>query len=79
MTEEASTSELEKLYLARDAKFNEIVSCLSRKLYSNISSLSEAERHHLVEEAEELTDNWAAAENNHRTTEVSTTLQVLLS
>ncbi|MGB8628559.1 MAG: hypothetical protein WCD69_04105, partial [Xanthobacteraceae bacterium] len=70
-------SRLAKLYLKRDAKFDEIVSCLSHQLYP--SSISEADREHLIEEAEELTDNWAAADDNHRKWELSTTLQVLLS
>jgi hypothetical protein len=33
----------------------------------------------LIEEAEMLTDNWAAAENDHRSLELSTALQILLS
>jgi hypothetical protein len=57
MREDILTSKLEKLYLVRDAKFDEIVSCLSRELYSDTSSLSDAERNHLVEAAEILTDN----------------------
>jgi hypothetical protein len=70
-------SRLAKLYFERDAKFDEIASCLSRELYP--SSISEADREHLIEEAEELTDNWAAADDNHRKWELSTALQVLLS
>ena len=68
---------LAKLYLERDAKFDEIVSCLRRELYP--CSISEADRAHLIEEAEELTDNWAAADDNHRKWELSTALQVFLS
>ena len=68
---------LEKLRLARDAKFDEIVSRLSRELYP--SPPSEADRERLIEEAEELTDNWAAADYNHRPLELSTALQVLLN
>jgi hypothetical protein len=68
---------LAKLYLKRDAKFDEIVSCLSRELYP--PSISEVDREQLIEEAEELTDNWAAADGIHHKWELSTTLQVLLS
>jgi hypothetical protein len=68
---------LEKLRLARDAKFDEIVSRLSRELYP--SPPSEADRERLIEEAEELTDNWTAAETNHRLLELSTDLQKLLN
>src|SRR6516225_1297681 len=70
---------LEKLRQQRDAKFDQIVSCLSRELYSDASAISEADREHLIEEAEELTDKWADAEANSRPLELSTTLQVLLS
>ena len=69
---------LEQLRLERDAKFNEIVSCLSRELYSE-SPVSEEDRNSLIEEAEILTDNWAAAENNHHPLDLSTALQTLLS
>jgi hypothetical protein len=77
MSDNAPKTELEELYLQRDAKFNEIVSCLSRELYP--SSALEVHREHLIEEAEELTDNWAAAESNHRELKLSTALQVLLN
>jgi type II secretory pathway predicted ATPase ExeA len=68
---------LGKLRQQRDTKFDEIVSCLSRELYA--SSDTEAHHNHLVEEAEELTDNWAAADSNHRSLELSTALQILLN
>ena len=78
MSNETPKTRLEKLRIGRDAKFDEIVSCLSRELYSGIPA-SEADRNLLIEEAEILTDNWAAAENNHRPLELSTALQILLS
>ncbi|WP_027577975.1 hypothetical protein [Bradyrhizobium sp. Ai1a-2] len=78
MSDETPKTRLEKLRLEQDAKFDAIVSCLSRELYSG-SPASEADREHLIEEAELLTDNWAAAENNHRPLELSTALQILLS
>ena len=78
MNDKTPKTRLEKLRIERDAKFDEIVSCLSRDLYSGIPA-SEADRNLLIEEAEILTDNWAAAENNHRPLELSTALQILLS
>lgn len=78
MSDETPRIRLEKLRLKRDAKFDEIVSCLSRELYSGPPA-SEADRNYLIEEAEVLTDIWAAAENNHRPLELSTALQILLS
>ena len=66
---------LAKLRLEREAKFD---SRLSGELYSG-SPACEVDRNHLIEEAEILTDIWAAAENNHRPLEVSTALQILLS
>jgi hypothetical protein len=77
MGDHTPKTKLEKLRLARDAKFDEIVSCLSRELYP--SPPSEADRGRLIEEAEELTDNRAAADYNHRPLELSTALQVLLN
>ena len=77
MGDHTPKTKLGKLRLARDAKFDEIVSCLSRELYP--SPPSEADRGRLIEEAEELTDNWAAAETNHRLLELSTDLQKLLN
>jgi hypothetical protein len=78
MSDDTPRTKLERLYLERDAKFDEIVLCLSRELYSG-SSASDENRNDLIEEAEVLTDNWAAAENNHRPLESSTALQILLS
>ena len=78
MSDAHRRTRLEQLRLERDAKFGEIVSCLSRQLYSG-SPASEEDRNNLIEEAEILTDNWAAAENNHRPLELSTALQILLS
>jgi hypothetical protein len=77
MRDNTPKTRLARLYLKRDAKFDEILSCLSSELYP--SSVSEADREHLIEEAEVLTDNWAAEEDNNRKWELSTTLQVLLS
>ena len=79
MTNNSPKTKLEKLYLERDAKFDEIVLCLRRELYSRTGSISEPDRVRLIEEAEELTDNWASAEYNHRSQEPSTTVQYLLS
>jgi hypothetical protein len=78
MSDDTPRTSLERLYLERDAKFDEIVSCLSRELYSG-SRASDEDRNHLIEEAEVLTDNWAAADNNHRPLELSTALQIPLS
>jgi hypothetical protein len=77
MTDNDPKGELEKLRLRRDAKFDEIVSCLARELC--LPHASAADREHLVEEAEELTDTWAAAEADNRCPELSSALQVLLS
>ena len=78
MSDDTPKTRLEKLRLERDAKFDEIVSCLGHELYSG-SVTSEVDRNYLIEEAEVLTDIWAAAENNHRPLELSTALQILLS
>jgi hypothetical protein len=72
-------NQLEQLRMERDAKFERIVSCLSRELYSKDSPISEEDRKYLVEEAEELTDNWAAAVANRKLPLLSTALQLLLS
>src|SRR5215472_425876 len=79
MSDNTRKNQLQKLYLERDAKFDEIVSCLTSELYSNAYAISEADRRHLVEEAEELTDNWAGATADERLPELSTELQFLLS
>ena len=78
MNDKTPKTRLEKLRIERDAKFDEIVSCLSRELYSEAPA-SDADRNQLIEDAEILTDNWAAAENNHRPLELSTALLILLS
>ena len=70
---------LKKLYRQRDAKFDEVVSCLRRELYPEISPFPEADRKQLIDEAEELTDNWAGAEAENKLPAVSTELQRLLS
>jgi hypothetical protein len=68
--------ELEKLRRQRDAKFDEIVSCLSREHYPcSVSS----DRERVIEEAEELTDECAVAEADSRSPEIRTQLQTLLS
>ena len=79
MTDNTPKPNLQKLYRERDAKFDEIVLCLSQKLYSGSDAISEADRAHLIEEAEELTDNWAAADYDHHPQELSTPLQILLN
>jgi hypothetical protein len=78
MSDPPPKTRLEQLRLERDAKFDEIVSCLSRELYSG-SPVSAEDRNSHIEEAEILTDNWAAAENNQGPLESSTALQILLS
>jgi hypothetical protein len=79
MTGSTREKQLQKLYLERDAKFEEIVSCVTCELYSSGSPLSEADRKHLVEEAEELTDKWAEAKAQKKLPELTSALQVLLS
>ncbi len=53
MSNDTPKTRLEKLFLERDAKFDEIVSCLSRELYSDVE-----DRNCLMEEAEVLTDSF---------------------
>jgi len=77
MSDAPRRTRLEQLRFERDAKFGEIVSCLSRELYSG-SPASEEDRNNLIEEAEILTDNWAVAENSHLPLDLSTALQILL-
>ena len=79
MSNNTQKNELEKLYLERDAKFDDIVSCLGRELYGSASSALEADLQRLIEEAEELTDKWAEAEAEKRPLQLSTALQILLS
>ena len=79
MSNDTPKHDLEKLRLKGDAKFEEIVACLSRALYSNAAPPSEADRERLIEEAEELTNKWAQAEAENRTLELTSALQVLLS
>jgi hypothetical protein len=76
MNDSSPKSELEKLRLQRDAKFDEIVSCLARELCLSFASATDREL--LVEEAEELTDSWAVAEADNRAPECSGALQILL-
>jgi hypothetical protein len=71
-------NELKKLYRQRDAKFDEIVACLVRELLPN-ANLTKTDWQRLAEDAEELTDNWAAAEADKRPLEANTGLQRLLS
>ena len=77
MRDDIPKKEIRKLRLQRDAKFEEIVSCLGRELYTPAPSA--ADREYIIEEAEELTDQWAVADANNRVPEVRTELQVLLS
>jgi uncharacterized protein YhaN len=72
-------NELKRLYRERDAKFEEIVSCLQRELHSDTDSLTKMDWEQLTEDAEELTDNWATAEADNRLSGVTTELQRLLS
>jgi hypothetical protein len=77
MSDDTVENEIMKVRLQRDAKFSEIMSCLQLQLYT--SPASEADLQQLLEEAEELTDNWAVAELNNRLPELNTELQVLLN
>jgi hypothetical protein len=70
-------NELEKLRVQRDAKFDEVVSCLARELSLPLDSVADRER--IIDEAEELTDKWATAEADNRTPPFSSALQTLLS
>jgi acyl-CoA reductase-like NAD-dependent aldehyde dehydrogenase len=79
MSNNTQKNELEKLYLERDTKFDDIVSCLGRELYGSAFPASEADLQRLIEEAEELTDKWAEAEAENRPLQLSTALQILLS
>jgi hypothetical protein len=72
----SSKSDLAKLRLQRDAKFEEIVACLAGELCASLAS--KTDRDHLIDEAEELTDKWAAAANKPPP-QLSTRLQILLS
>jgi len=72
-------NELHMLYRERDAKFDEIVSCLQRELHPDSAGLTNKDWEQLAEYAEELTDNWATAEADNRLSTVTTVLQRLLS
>ena len=71
--------ELKKLYRERDAKFDEIVSCLGEELYREASALTEADWQQLNDDAEELTNNWATAEYESRLPAPTSKLQGLLN
>jgi len=75
MPENTKKTQLKRLYFEREIKFNEIVSCLRQELYSE----PQASPEQVIEEAEELTDNWASAEADGRALELGTELQRLLS
>jgi hypothetical protein len=79
MSAGARDNELKRLYRKRDAKFDEIVSCLQRELHPDIASLTKMNWERLTEDAEELTDNWATAEANNRLPVPTTALQRFLS
>ncbi len=72
-------NELKRLYRERDAKFDEIVSCLQQELYPATACLTEMDCKQLTEDAEELTDDWASAEADSVLPGVTTELQRLLS
>jgi hypothetical protein len=74
MSNSAREDELKKLYRERDAKFDEIVSCLGEELYRE----TKADWTQLNDDAEELTNNWATAEYESRLPVPSTKLQRLL-
>jgi hypothetical protein len=79
MNSSARDRELRRLYRERDAKFDEIVFCLGRGLTREPASLGTEDWKQLVDDAEELTDNWATAEYENRLPIASTELQRLLS
>jgi len=79
MSQRRRDNELNRLYRERDAKFDEIVSCLERELHPDSAGLTTMVREQLIEFAEELTDNWAAAEADNRLSGATTELQGLLS
>jgi hypothetical protein len=66
MSNGGRNDELKRLYRKRDAKFDEIVSCLQRELHPATASLNKEDWKQLTEDAEELTDNWATAEADNR-------------
>jgi hypothetical protein len=70
---------LKRLYREREAKFGEIVSCLGRELHADTASLTKLDWEQIMEDAEELTDNWAVAESENRLPSTITELQRLLS
>jgi hypothetical protein len=76
MNDNTSKTELEKLRLQRDAKFDEIVAVLTYELYGALGS--NADYRLIVEEAEELTDKWATADADGQPLENGTKLQTLL-
>jgi hypothetical protein len=75
----ARNNELKRLYVKRDAKFGEIVRCLGRELHTDNNSVTKTDWERFVEEAEELTDNWAVAETENKLPAISSELQLLLS
>jgi hypothetical protein len=79
MSTGARDNELKRLYRERDAKFDEIVSCLQRELHPDAASLIKTDWLQLAEDAEELTNNWATAEADNKLPNVTTALQRLLS
>lgn len=79
MSTGARDNELKRLYRKRDAKFDEIVSCLQRELHPDTTSLTKMDWERLTEDAEELTNNWATAEADNRLPSATTELQRLLS
>jgi hypothetical protein len=79
MSNSAREDKLKKLYQERDAKFDEIVSCLGKELYRETSGLTKADWKQLNDDAEELTNNWATAEYERRLPVPSTKLQGLLN
>ncbi len=79
MSTGAQNNELKRLYRERDAKFDEVVSCLQRELHADSASLTEMDWKQLTEDAELLTNNWANAEAEGRPQDVTTELQRLLS
>jgi len=79
MSAGARENELRELYRKRDAKFTEIVFCLGQKLHTDTTCLTKMDWERVEEDAEELTDNWAAAEVENRLPATSTELQRLLS
>jgi hypothetical protein len=71
---------LKKLQAEHGAKFDQICELVRKRLgYRKLSKLSDEERRQVVEEAEELTENWDRAVVEDRELQAKTKLQKLLA